>query len=257
MTISPCSAELPGTLGEAMPFLCEGAVITVRSTLGGSLLAVAIALIVGLMAISGRVWVRGVARVYMEFFRGTSVLVQLFWIFYAMPILTGFQLDKSFAGVLALGLNLGAYGSEVVRGAVRSVPPGQREAAIALNLSPYHRMRHVILPQAFVGMIPPMNNLLIELLKATSLLSVITVADLTYQGRLLVNSGSDQLIVFALLLLIYFLFSYLITLIMRLVERRAARMVGRDGPGSGRRGNRWRWRRPGSPAQAPSAEGAR
>lgn len=148
-----------------MPFLCEGAVITLQSTLGGSLLAIAIALLVGLMAMSGHAWVRGVARVYMEFFRGTSVLVQLFWIFYAMPILTGFQLDKSFAGILALGLNLGAYGSEVVRGAVQSVPQGQREAAIALNFSPYHRMRYVILPQAFVGMIPPMNNLLIELLK--------------------------------------------------------------------------------------------
>jgi polar amino acid transport system permease protein len=75
-----------------------------------------------------------------------------------------------------------------------------------------------------------MNNLLIELLKATSLLSAITVADLAYEGRLLVNSGSDQLIVFALLLAIYFLLSYLITLLMRFVERRAARMVGRERP---------------------------
>src|SRR5690606_13742339 len=130
----------------------------------------------GLMATASRRSVRAVARVYMEFFRGTSILVQLFWLFYAMPILTGYQLDKLFAGILALGLNLGAYGSEVVRGAVQAVPPGQREAAVALNFSPYQRMRYVILPQAFVEMVPPMNNLLIELLKATSLLSAITVA---------------------------------------------------------------------------------
>ncbi|MFI7618517.1 ectoine/hydroxyectoine ABC transporter permease subunit EhuC [Nonomuraea terrae] len=242
-TINPCSAELPGTLGEAMPFLCRGAVVTLQSTLGGSVLAIAIALVVGLMASSRLRSVRGVARVYMEFFRGTSVLVQLFWLFYAMPILTGYQFDKVAAGILALGLNLGAYGSEVVRGAVQAVPPAQREAAVALNFTPYQRMRHVILPQAFVAMVPPMNNLLIELLKTTSLLSVITVADLAYQGRLLVNSGSDQLIVFALMLVIYFLFSYLITLLMRFVEGRAARLVGRERP---------RRRR-----SAPAVEGAR
>ncbi|GAA3137586.1 ectoine/hydroxyectoine ABC transporter permease subunit EhuC [Planomonospora alba] len=230
MTIGPCSGDLPGTLGEAMPFLCEGAAVTLAAAGGGSLLAVAIALPVGLAAVSGRRAVRAAARAYLEFFRGTSVLVQLFWIYYAMPLLTGYQLEKTFAGVLALGLNLGAYGSEVVRGALRSVPRGQWEAAVALNLSPYRRMRHVILPQAFVAMIPPMNNLLIELLKATSLLSVITVADLTYQGRLLVNSGSDQAAVFALLLVVYFLFAYAITLAMRAVERRAGRLVGRGGP---------------------------
>ncbi|TQS24418.1 ectoine/hydroxyectoine ABC transporter permease subunit EhuC [Microbispora hainanensis] len=213
-----------------MPFLCDGTVITLQSAIGGSVIAIAIALPVGLMATSRHRRARAVARVYMEFFRGTSVLVQLFWLFYAMPLLTGFQLDKIFAGVLALGLNLGAYGSEVVRGAVRAVPRGQREAAVALNFSPFQRMRYVVLPQAFVEMVPPMNNLLIELLKATSLLSAITVADLAYEGRLLVNSGSDQLIVFALLLVIYFLLSYLITLLMRFVERRAARVVGRERP---------------------------
>ncbi|MGW4791000.1 ectoine/hydroxyectoine ABC transporter permease subunit EhuC [Nonomuraea sp. NPDC004297] len=237
VTVNPCSAELPGALGETMPFLCEGAVVTLQSAAGGSVLALVLALVVGLTATSRFRGARAVARVYMEFFRGTSVLVQLFWLFYAMPILTGFQLDTLFAGILALGLNLGAYGSEVVRGAVQAVPAGQREAAIALNLSPYQRMRRVILPQAFVEMVPPMNNLLIELLKSTSLLSVITVTDLAYQGRLLVNSGSDQLVVFALLLVIYFLLSYLITLLMRYVEGRAARLVGRGKP------RRTPWRR--------------
>jgi polar amino acid transport system permease protein len=230
MTINPCSADLPGALGETMPFLCEGAVITLQSAAGGAVLALAIALAVGLMSTSRLAGVRGVARVYTEFFRGTSVLVQLFWLFYAMPLLTGFQLDKVFAGILALGLNLGAYGSEVVRGAIQAVPPTQTEAAIALNLSPFQRMRYVILPQAFVEMIPPMNNLLIELVKLTSLLSVITVADLAYQGRLLVNSGSDQILVFGLLLVIYFLISYAITLLMRFIEGRAARVVGRTRP---------------------------
>jgi polar amino acid transport system permease protein len=227
-TINPCSSDLPGTLGDSMPFICKGAVVTVQVTLGGAVLAITLALVVGLMATS-HVWlIRAVARVYMEFFRGASVLVQLFWVFYAMPTITGYRISSLFAGILTLGLNLGAYGSEVVRGAIGAVPQPQREAGIALNFSTYQRMRRIILPQAFVGMIPPMNNLLIELLKATSLVSAITVADMTFQANLTVSSGSDQLIVFGVVMVIYYLMSQVITLVMRRIERRAAAGMGRD-----------------------------
>jgi polar amino acid transport system permease protein len=227
-TINPCSSDLPGTLGDAMPFICKGAVVTVQVTLGGTVLAIALALVTGLMATS-HVWlIRAVARVYMEFFRGASVLVQLFWVFYAMPTITGYRISSLFAGILTLGLNLGAYGSEVVRGAIQAVPQPQREAGIALNFSPYQRLRRIILPQAFVGMLPPMNNLLIELLKATSLVSAITVADMTFQANLIVSSGSDQLLVFGIVMVIYYLMAQVITLVMRVIERRAATGMGRD-----------------------------
>jgi polar amino acid transport system permease protein len=227
-TINPCSGDLPGTLGDAMPFICDGAVVTVQVTAGGAALAIVLALISGLASTSHLRLVRAVARIYMEFFRGASVLVQMFWIFYAMPAVTGYRLGATFAGILTLGLNLGAYGSEVVRGAIQSVPQPQREAGIALNFSSYQRMRRIILPQAFVGMIPPMNNLLIELLKATSLVSAITVADMTFQANLIVSSGSDQLVVFGIIMVIYFLMSQVITVIMRGIERRAATAMGRD-----------------------------
>jgi polar amino acid transport system permease protein len=227
-TINPCSGDLPGTLGDAMPFICDGAWVTVQVTVGGAAFAIVLALVSGLAATS-HIWlIRAVARVYMEFFRGASVLVQLFWIFYAMPAVTGYRLGATFAGILTLGLNLGAYGSEVVRGAIQAVPQPQREAGIALNLSPYQRMRRIVLPQAFVGMIPPMNNLLIELLKATSLVSAITVADMTYQANLTVSSGSDQLIIFGIVMVIYFLMSQVITVVMRVIERRASAAMGRD-----------------------------
>src|ERR687895_184620 len=227
-TINPCSSDLPGTLGDAMPFICDGAVVTVQVTLGGAALAIVLALVAGLAATSRRRVVRAVARVYMEFFRGASVLVQMFWIFYAMPTITGYRLGATFAGILTLGLNLGAYGSEVVRGAIQAVPQPQREAGIALNFSSYQRMRRIVLPQAFVGMLPQMNNLLIELLKATSLVSAITVADMTYQSNLTVSSGGDILIVFAVVMLIYFLMAQVITVVMRVIERRAATAMGRD-----------------------------
>jgi polar amino acid transport system permease protein len=229
-TINPCSSDLPGTLGDAMPFICEGAVVTVQVTVGGAALAIVLALISGLAATSPVWLVRAVARVYMEFFRGASVLVQMFWIYYAMPTVTGYRVGALFAGILTLGLNLGAYGSEVVRGAIQAVPQPQREAGIALNFSPYQRMRRIVLPQAFVGMIPPMGNLLIELLKATALVSAITVADMTYEAKLVVDSGNDQLIVFGVLMVIYFLMSQVITYVMRFIERRAAKGMGRDVP---------------------------
>jgi polar amino acid transport system permease protein len=229
-TINPCSSDLPGTFGNAMPFICKGAQVTAEVTAGGAVLAVVLAAVAGLAATSHLRLVRGVSRVYMEFFRGASVLVQLFWIFYAMPAITGYRLSPIFAGVLTLGLNLGAYGSEVVRGAIKAVPAPQREAAIALNLSPYQRMRRVILPQAFVGMVPPGTSLMIELLKATSLVSAISVADMTYQANVTVSSIGHQFAIFGIVMVIYFLMAQVITVVMRVVERRAAAMVGRDVP---------------------------
>jgi polar amino acid transport system permease protein len=243
-TINPCSSDLPGTFGQAMPFICKGAQVTAEVTVGGAVLAVALACVAGLAATAHLRVIRAVARVYMEFFRGASVLVQLFWVFYAMPAITGYRLSPIFAGVLTLGLNLGAYGSEVVRGAIRAVPREQREAAIALNLSPYQRMRRIVWPQAFVGMVPPACSLLIELLKATSLVSAISVADMTYQANVTVSSIGHQFGIFGIVMVIYFLMAQVITVAMRVVERRAAAKVGRDVPSRAARKARMAWTDP-------------
>ncbi|GII79184.1 ectoine/hydroxyectoine ABC transporter permease subunit EhuC [Sphaerisporangium rufum] len=219
-----------GTAAEVLPYLLDGAVVTVKVALGATPVALALAFIAGLAGCSGSRWARGVSRGYLEFFRGTAVIVQMYWIFYAMPALTGYRLDPVFAGVIAVGLNLGAYGSEVVRGAIAAVPVPQREAGIALNFGPVQRMVRIILPQAWVAMLPPLNNLWIELLKATSLVSVISVADVIAESRTLRNTGYSPLVVMTLVLLIYLLLALIITLIMRMLERRAAHRVGREPP---------------------------
>ena len=126
--------------------------------------------------------VRWLATVYVEVFRGTSALVQLFWLFFVLPQF-GLTLAPFLVAVLALGLNVGAYGSEVVRGAILGVPRGQWEATTALNMTRAAALRRIILPQAFVAMIPPWGNLFIELLKATSLVSLITLSDLTFRAQ--------------------------------------------------------------------------
>jgi polar amino acid transport system permease protein len=210
---------------DLLPTMLRGLSVTINLTIFGSLLALIIAIFTGILRSSPFRLVRGLASVYVEIFRGTSILVQLFWIFFVLP-LPPFNLEISpfVAGVLALGLNVGAYGAEVVRGAIQSISRGQIEASIALNMTRGLMMRRVILPQALVRIIPPFGNLLIELLKATSLVALITLADVTFQANTLRQSMGVRRIpeIYVLLLAIYFLIAYPITLGVRWVESRRA-----------------------------------
>lgn len=216
-------------LPQIVGVLSDGIPETVIATLGGVLLTIVLSIGAGLLLLSPSRTVRGVTRVYVEGFRGTSEVVQLFWIYFVLPVLVGFQLLPLFAGIVVLGLNHGAYGAEIVRGAVRSVPRAQYEGAIALSLSPAQRMRRVILPQAFVEMLPPFNNLFIQLLKSSAILALITVPEVTRQARevLIPNFGSDTLLIFGVTFVIYLVLAALITLVMRLLERVASARLGR------------------------------
>jgi polar amino acid transport system permease protein len=202
--------------------LLRGVRITVEVGALAMAVSIVVALIVGLGRLSPRRPVRWLSVAYIEFFRGTSVLVQMFWIFFVLPAF-GLSLTPFTAGVVALGLNVGAYGGELVRGAVQAVPRGQVEAAIALNMSRRLRMRRVVLPQAVVALLPPMGNLMIELLKGTALVSLITLNDLTFQAQVLRSRTGDTLTIFVLVLIMYFLMSAVITVVMRLLERRVSR----------------------------------
>lgn len=210
---------------EFIPGLLEGAWVTVQITVIACALAVVWGLIAGLAKMS-RFWpVRWIAVTYIEIFRGTSALVQLFWLFFVLPHF-GVSLDPIPVAILALSLNVGAYGAEVVRGAILAVPKGQWEAAIALNMSAYTRMRRIILPQALVGMIPPWGNLFIELLKATALVSLITVSDLTFKAYQLNQATLRTVEIFLLVLVMYLGIALVITFFMRGVERRLRRNLG-------------------------------
>jgi polar amino acid transport system permease protein len=216
-------------LSRIVPVLLQGLPPTVIATVGGIVLTILLSVAAGLLLLSPRRWVRVLVRIYVEGFRGTSEVVQLFWIYFVLPVLIGFQLVPLWAGVLVLGLNHGAYGAEIVRGAVQSVPRAQYEGAIALSLSPAQRMRRVIFPQALVEMLPPMNNLFIQLLKSTAILALITVPEVTRQARdvLIPNYGDDTILIFGLVFLVYLVLAAILTALMRLAERIASRRVGR------------------------------
>ncbi|PZE19638.1 ectoine/hydroxyectoine ABC transporter permease subunit EhuC [Paenibacillus xerothermodurans] len=203
-----------------LPALLEGVEITLQVAVFSSVLALAIAVVVGLLKLSKKWWVRALTGVYVEIFRGTSLLVQLFWLYFVLPFI-GIELPKLAAAILAVGLNFGAYGSEIVRSSIRAIPKGQWEAAIALNMRPWQRMIHIIFPQAFVRMLPPFGNLFIELVKSTSLVYFITMADLTYQAMVLrSNYISWTSEIFGLLLIIYFIISALVAFGVRMLERK-------------------------------------
>ncbi|OZM73845.1 ectoine/hydroxyectoine ABC transporter permease subunit EhuC [Amycolatopsis antarctica] len=213
------------------PRILDGVPYTVIATVGGIALTIVLSFAAGLGLLASSPVARGLTRVYVEGFRGTSEVVQLFWIYFALPILVGIDLIPLAAGIIVLGLNHGAYGAEIVRGAIGSVPRAQYEGAIALNLTPAQRMWRVILPQAVVEMLPSFNNLFIQLLKSTALLYFIEVTEIFKQGDILrPQYGDDQELIYLIELVFYLLLAIAITMPMRWLERVAARRVGRSVP---------------------------
>ncbi|HWO95964.1 MAG TPA: ectoine/hydroxyectoine ABC transporter permease subunit EhuC [Bacillus sp. (in: firmicutes)] len=204
--------------------LLSGSAVTLQVLLYSAILAFVLSFLLGLMKLSKWTILRVISSVYIEVFRGTSLLVQLFWLYFALPLL-GLELPAMAAGVLALGLNGGAYGAEIVRSSILAVPKGQTEATIALNMTNFQKMRLVILPQALLLMIPIFGNLLIELLKGTALVSLITLSDLTFQAMSLRMTTMQTTEIFTLLLVFYFVIAYPITLGVRWAEKKLS--VGR------------------------------
>ncbi|MEU2584707.1 ectoine/hydroxyectoine ABC transporter permease subunit EhuC [Streptomyces avermitilis] len=216
-------SEISGGLWE---LLLKGVWITVQLTVYSAALGAVVAFAVGL-ARTHRLWiVRFLSGAYFEVFRGTSALVLMLWVFFVVPLTLGWQLVPMWAAVLTLGCTYGAYGSEIVRGAVAAVAPAQREAGIALSFTPAQRLRKIILPQAWPEIVPPFNNLLIELLKGTALVSVLGVGDITFAAQLVRNATGQSAPVYTVILVMYFVLAFLLTRVMRLVERRAKAGIG-------------------------------
>jgi len=210
---------------EFLPSLLKGLEVTVLLTAAGALASVPMALAAALAKMSGYRILRWVASTYVEVFRGTSALVQLFWFYFVLPLM-GLRLEAFTVGVIVLALNTGAYGAEVVRGAVTAVPRGQREAALALNFSPRQTMWRIILPQALRAILPPAGNLMIELLKNTALVSFITITDLTFSAQILRAETLRTGEIFGAVLLMYFAVALVITFCVRGLERWLARRHG-------------------------------
>lgn len=205
-----------------LPALLRGAVVTIEVSVLSFLLMTASAFVAGVGKLSRWTSVRWAATTYIEVFRGTSLLVQLFWFFFVLPEL-GLTLSPLVAGVLGVGFNFGAYGAEIVRGAITAVPKGQWEAATALNMTAFRRMTRIVLPQALVVVIPPFGNLTIEMVKATSVVSAVTLVDITYASVQQNQLHYRTIEIFVVTLFLYYCFSQLIRFSMGILEERAMR----------------------------------
>lgn len=232
--------DWPGYLDVAINWsdrLLEGLWTTIQLTIFGGLLAFVVAVVLGLIAGSPRAWLRVPARIIIELFRGVSLVVLLFWLMFVLPQIwmradelpfEGLVYNTFLLGVMALGINYGAYGAEAVRASMTTVPKGQWEATTALSMSWPHKMRRVIFPQAWALMLPSLTNLWVHLLKGSAIAYIMPfVSDFTAELNQL-RRPTDIWFSHAFIgLVVYFILALIITLFMQALEARAKNKLGR------------------------------
>ncbi|MBH0332836.1 nickel transporter [Brevibacillus brevis] len=210
-------------IADALPVLAQGSVVTLKITVISLFFALLIGLLFGLMSTSRSKLLRGIATAYVDFLRGTPLLVQIFFIYFGLPPVLDIKIPETTAGILALSLNAGAYLAEIFRGGILSIDKGQMEAARSLGLSHGKAMRLVILPQAVRRMIPAFVNQFIVTLKDTSLLTVIGIRELMNSGEIIISSNFRSFEIWAVVAVFYFLMIYILSLLSRSLERRFAK----------------------------------
>lgn len=205
---------------EAFPLLLQGAGITIQITALSVGFGMLIGLIVGIARLSDFVFCRALARVYVDFIRGTPLLVQIFLIYFALPMLTGQRIDPFIAAISACSINSGAYVAEIFRGGIQSIDKGQMEAGRSLGMTWMQTMRYIIVPQAFKRVIPPLGNEFIAMLKDSSLVSVIGFEELTRRGQLIIARTYSSFEIWLTVAFIYLIMTFAISRLVDALERR-------------------------------------
>ncbi len=205
---------------DSLPLLLQGALVTLEITA----LAVGLGLVFGLVAalaqLSKLAPLRLIAKVYVDFIRGTPLLVQIFIIYFALPVVIGHRIDPFFAAVAACSINSGAYVAEIFRAGIQSIDIGQMRAGLSLGMNWTMTMRYIILPQAFKRIIPPLGNEFIAMLKDSSLVSVIGFEELTRSGQLIIAETYGSLEIWSAVAIIYLVMTLTITRIVSVLEKK-------------------------------------
>ena len=205
---------------DALPALFRGAQLTVFITVAGLVGGVFIGTVAGLMRAYGNAIVNAIAYFYIELIRGTPIVVQVMFIYFALPTLAEIRIDPLSAAITAITVNAGAYIAEIVRGAFISVHKGLKEAGLALGLPMWKVLVYVIGPVAFRRLIPPLGNQFIVSLKDTSLFIVIGVGELTRQGQEIMAANFRAVEVWSAVAIFYLILTGTLTLILRIIEKR-------------------------------------
>ena len=205
---------------DALPMLLQGVKYTILISVVGLIIGLLIGIIVGFGRIAKNKFLYGLSSVYVQVIRGTPIMIQALYIYFAIPMMLNTEIDPLIAGITAISINAGAYIAEIVRGAVESIDRGQMEAGRSLGLTHFQTMRKIIWPQAFKRMIPPLGNQFIISLKDTSLLTVIGVGELTRQGTIIVATNFRAVEIYTMVAILYLIMTLTISFILRLMEKR-------------------------------------
>lgn len=204
----------------SFPLLLVGAGVTIKITALSVALGVIIGLFVGIARISRIKLLRVLSAIYVDFFRGTPLLVQIFLVYFALPVITGQRVDPFVAAIGSCGINSGAYVAEIFRAGIQSIDKGQMEAGRSLGMTWVQTMRYIIVPQAFKRVIPPLGNEFIALLKDSSLVSVIGFEELTRRGQLIIAKTYGSLEIWISVAVIYLAMTLTISRFVAYLERR-------------------------------------
>ena len=199
-------------------FVPDGIVVTFKVTIGAILLSLVIGLVAGLGRISTNRFVNGIASLYVEVIRGIPLLVQIFYIYYALGRII--HVPDILSAIIAMSVCYGAYMGEVIRAGIQSIPKGQTEAALSLGMNKVQMMRHVILPQAFRVILPPIGNEFIALLKDSSLVSILAVADLLRRGREFASESFTYFETYTVIALVYLIITLFLSKLIGMMEER-------------------------------------
>ena len=204
----------------ALPILLMGAGVTIEITAFSVAIGFFIGLLVGIARISQFKILQIMAAVYADCIRGTPLLVQIFLIYFALPMAIGQRVEPFIAAVAACGINSGAYVSEIFRAGIQAIDVGQMEAGRSLGLTWWQTMRFIILPQAFKNILPPLGNEFIAMLKDSSLVSVIGFEELTRRGQLIIAQTYGSFEIWMTVAVLYLIMTMAISRIVAFLEKR-------------------------------------
>jgi polar amino acid transport system permease protein len=205
---------------KSFPLLLLGAGVTIQITALSVGFGLLIGMFVGIARLSKVKLVKFLATVYVDFIRGTPLLVQIFLIYFALPMIIGQRIDPFIAAITACSVNSGAYVAEIFRAGIQSIDKGQMEAGRSLGMTWAQTMRFIILPQAFKRIIPPLGNEFIAMLKDSSLVSVIGFEELTRRGQLIIARTYGSFEIWLTVAFIYLVMTLTISRLVDYLERR-------------------------------------
>jgi His/Glu/Gln/Arg/opine family amino acid ABC transporter permease subunit len=206
-------------IGYAIPLLADGLVATVKISVLAIIVGTVVGFVLGLLTFAAFAPARWFVRAYVDFVRGTPLLIQVFLIYFALPVI-GINLSEFWAGVTALSFNAAGFIAEIVRAGLGSIDRGQTEAARSIGMTPNQVLVHILLPQIYRPVLPPLTNELITLVKGSSLLSVISVYELTRAGQAIISERFVPFEIYALIALYYYVLISGLAWLSRTLERR-------------------------------------